>query len=105
MDFYAEVDAGSYRFSVPAHGFDGVAHLVGMSLEVGHVAPLIEEWREMTNGRESPFFGFDNPGHECVGGVPEHVVVHASPVSHLASKKLVDRHVEVFAHDVPECDV
>ena len=81
-------------------------HLGGVRLEVRLVARLVEERRQVPDGREALA-----PSPRCTPAPsssvvsPEDVVVDPRLVAGLAAEQLVDRHAEVLARDVPERDV
>ena len=59
----------------------------------------------MADRCEAHVFCFGDAADESFSGVAEYVVVDAGSVADFAAEELMDRGVEVFAHDVPECDI
>ena len=105
MDFDTKIDASAYGCSVAANCFDGIANFIGVSFEIRNVAVFIQEGCQVTNGSETLFFGIDDSVGQNLGSVPEYVVVNARLVANLATQQLVNRSVEVLAHDVPKRNI
>ena len=89
----AEIDLIAHSVAEPAHRLDGVAHLVGMGLEIGHVAWFIQKGRQVSYRRERHLLGPDAALDQFFFGSAENVIVHAGLVAALAAQQLVAGHV------------
>ncbi len=105
VDLDAEVHVIADRLAVLSHRLDGVAHLRRVGLEVGLVARVIGERRQVPDRREALRLGVDAALHQLLARLAEDVVVDAGLVARLAAHQLVARHAEVLPGDVPERDV
>ena len=106
VDLDAEVDVVADRLAVLAHRLDRVADLGGVGLEVGTVARLVEERRQVADGREARLLGVDAALHQLLASCRRRRGSRPAPCrGTLPPSRLVDRHAEVLAGDVPERDV
>jgi hypothetical protein len=105
VDLDAEVDVVADGLTILADRVDGVPHLGDVRFLVRDMPILVEERREVADRREAGLLRIDDPSNELLGRRAEDVVVDSGLVAHLAAEQLIDRHAEMLARDVPECDV
>src|SRR5207302_4075976 len=105
VDLDAQVDIVADRLAELAHGVDRLAHLGRVRLEVGALARLVAERREMADGGEAARLRGATALHQAVDRLAQHVVVDACLVARFAAEQRVDGHAEVLAGDVPQGDV